>query len=55
MLINCCLFFVKVSVHQGSAWSPLLFIIIMNVLTEGARDGSLRELLYADSLLFCGE
>ena len=27
----------------------------MNVLTEGARDGSLMELLYADNLLFCGE
>ena len=51
-------FSVKVGVHQGSALSPLLFIMVMDVLTEdaeGVRDGSLMELLYADDLVLCGE
>ena len=48
-------FSVKVGVHQGSALSPLLFVIVMDVLTEDVRDGSLMELLYADDLALCGE
>ena len=48
-------FFVKVGVHQGSAWSPLLFITVIDVRTEDVRDDSLMELLYADDLLLCGE
>ena len=48
-------FSVKVGVHQGSALSPLLFIMVMNVLTEDVRDGSLMELLYADDLVLSGE
>ena len=32
-------FSVKVRVHQGSALSPLLFIMVINVLTEDVRDG----------------
>ena len=48
-------FSVKVGVHQGSALSPLLFIMIMDVLTEDVRDGSLMELLYAEDLVLCGE
>ena len=42
-------------VHQGSALSPLLFIMVMDVLTEDVRDGSLTELLYADELVLCGK
>ena len=44
-------FSVKVGFHQGSALSPLLFIMVMNVLTENVRDGSLMEFLCA--ILFC--
>ena len=29
--------------------------LVMDVLTEVVRDGSLMELLYADDLLWCGE
>ena len=45
----------KVGVHQGFALSPLLLIMLMDVLTEDARDGSLMELLYADDLVLCRE
>ena len=48
-------FSVKVGVHQGSALSPLLFIMVMDVLTEDVRGDSLMELLYADDLVFCGK
>ena len=48
-------FSVKVGVHQVSALSPLLFIMVMDVVTENMRDGSLMELLYADDLVLCGE
>ena len=48
------LFSVQVGVHQGPALSPLLFIMVMDVLTEDVRDGSLMELLYADDLVLCG-
>ena len=47
-------FSVNVGVNQGSALSPLLFIVVMDVLTEAVRDGSLMELLYADDLVSCG-
>ena len=48
-------FSVKVGVHQGSALSPLFFTMVMDVLTEDVRDGSLMKLLYADDLVLCGE
>ena len=48
-------FFVKVGVHQGSALSPLSFIMVIDDLTENGKDGSLMELLYADNLVLCGE
>ena len=48
-------FSVKVGVYQGSALSQLLFIMVMDVLTEDVTDGSLMELLYGDGLVLCGE
>ena len=48
-------FSVKIGVHQGSALSSLLFIMVMDVLTEDVRDGSLMELLHANDLVLCGE
>ena len=44
-------FEVKVGVHQGSVLLPLLFAIIVNVITENARRGVVNELLYADDLV----
>ena len=48
-------FSVKDGVHKGSALSSLLFILVIDVLTEDLRDDSLMELLYADDLVLCGE
>ena len=48
-------FSVKVDVHQGFTLSPLLFIMVMDVLAEDVRDASLMELLYSDDLVLCGE
>ena len=44
-------FEVKVSVYQGSVLSPLLFAIVVDVITESARRGVINELLYADDLV----
>ena len=44
-------FEVKVGVHQGSVLSPLLFITVMDILSEDCKDGLLYELLYADDLV----
>ena len=35
--------------------SPLLFIVVMDVLTEDLRDCLSVELLYAKDLVFCWE
>ena len=48
-------FSVKIGVHQRSALSSLLFIMVMDVLTEDVMDGLLMELLYVDDLALCGE
>ena len=48
-------FSVKVGVHQGSALSPVLFMMVMDVLTNDLKDGSLMGLLHADDLVLCGE
>ena len=45
-------FEVKVGVHQGSALSPLLFAIVVDVITESVRNGLMSEMLYADDLVF---
>ena len=40
----------KVLMHQGSVMSPF-FAVILDVVTEFAREGALSELLYADDLV----
>ena len=37
--------------HQGSVLIPLLFTIMMDVVTKEVRAGLLWELLYADALV----
>jgi len=46
---------VKVRVHQGSVLSPLLFAIMMDVVTKEARKGVLHEVLYANDLVLMSE
>ena len=48
-------FSAKVSVDQWSDLSLLLFVIVMDVLTEDLRDGSFMELFYVDNLALCGK
>ena len=44
-------FGVRVGVHQGFALSPLIFAIVVGVVTEHAKEGLLNEILYADDLV----
>ena len=41
--------------HQGSVLSPFLFAVVVDVVTEFAREGALCELLYADDLVQMSE
>ena len=41
----------KVGVHQGSVLSPLLFAIVVDVITVIAKWGVVNELLHADDLV----
>ena len=44
-------FEVKVGMHQGSMLSPLVFAVVVVVVTESARNGLMSEILYADALV----
>ena len=48
-------FFVKVGVHQGSVLSPLLYTMVIDEVTENARKGWMKQILYADNLVLMGE
>ena len=48
-------FGVRVGVHQRSVLSPLIFTIVVDVVTEHAREGLLYEILYADDLVLMSE
>ena len=45
----------KASVHQGSVLSPLLFAIVVDVVTESTRESLMNEILYADDLVLMAE
>ena len=44
---------VNVSVHQGSALSPLLLAIVIDVVMSEIKEGTLQEILYVDELCMC--
>ena len=48
-------FDVVVGVYQGPVLSPLLFATVVNVVTENAREGLIKEDLYADDLVLMSE
>ena len=48
-------FDVAVGVHQRSVLPPLLFAIVVNVVTENPRKGLMKEVLYADDLVLMSE
>ena len=41
-------FEVKVGMHQGSVLLPFRFAVVVDVVTDFAREGALSELLHAD-------
>ena len=48
-------FYVTISVHQGSVLSPLLMAIVVDVVTENAREGLMKKVLYADDVVLISE
>ena len=48
-------FEVKVGMHHGSVLSPFIFAVVVDVVTEFAREGVLGELMYADDLVLMSE
>ena len=48
-------FYVAVVVYQGSILSPLVFTIVVDVVTENAREGLMKEVLYTDELVLMSE
>jgi len=52
---NSSNFEVKVGMHQGSALSPLLFVIVMEAISREFRVALPWELLYADDLVVIAE
>ena len=48
-------FNMKVGLHQGSLLSPLLFVIVMDMISRELRAGLPLELLYADDLILMAE
>jgi len=48
-------FGVRVSIHQESVHSPLLFVLVLDALSREFREGLPMELLYADGLVLMAE
>ncbi|EYC05843.1 hypothetical protein Y032_0080g1396 [Ancylostoma ceylanicum] len=48
-------FGISVGVHQGSALSPLLFILVMDAITRDLQRPALWTLLYADDVMLASE
>ena len=48
-------FLVEVKVHQGSAFSPYLFVIPMDALTADVRTQAPLSMLFAVDIVLCAE
>ena len=48
-------FGVEVGLHQGSALSPYLFLLLMDVLTEDVRKDVPVSMMFADDIVLCGD
>ena len=48
-------FNVEVGLHQGSALSPYLFLILMDVLTERVRKEAPESMLFTDDIVLSGD
>ena len=46
---------VAVGVYQESVFLPLLFAVVVNVVTENAKESLMKEILYADDLVLMSE
>ena len=44
-------FEVKVGLYQGSALLPLLFVIVVDVITESVKSGLISKMLYVGDLI----
>ena len=48
-------FLVQAGVDQEPVWSPVLFAIVVYVISENAREGLMNEILYVDDLVSMSE
>ena len=48
-------FLLQVGLHQGAVLSPLFFAIVVDEISENAREGLITEILYADNLVLMNE
>ena len=48
-------FHIRVGLHQGSALSPFLFVMVMDTITKQCRKGLPWEVLFADDLVIIAE